>query len=129
MWYSAVACFIVVIFGGSISAIMSTRGRKTKAEPMKQDLYAPVIETLLACWPQKLRAVLRDNRLVSSRRLANPEEAIGVDLTEDILRSFIDKGQSTSSEKTLYESGVSAIAKRRRDVETAVVEGEELTEL
>ena len=129
MWYSGVACFIVVIVGGIVSAIVNARGRKTKARPVNQALYAPVIETLLACWPKKLRTLLREKRLVSSRKMVTAEEMIGEEMTEDILRSFLEDDKGLSKGKGLDRSVVEAIAKRRRDAEAATRDEDELTEL
>ena len=126
MWYSAVACFVVVIIGVAVGAVINARGRKTKSEPMNRDLYAPVIETLLACWPKKLRLLLREKKLVSSRKMT-PEETAGME--EDILRSFLEEGKGHKKGQILDETNVEAISKRRKAVETALEKENELTEL
>ena len=50
MWYSGVACMIVMVLGMMVSLV-----DKAQFEPVDPDLLAPGIETIFCCLPRKMK--------------------------------------------------------------------------
>ena len=75
MWYSGVACMIVMIIGMMVSIV-----DKHESDPVDPDLLAPGVETLFCCWPKKLKKWIAVKQMFSSHRY--PKEDCTIELEE-----------------------------------------------
>ena len=63
MWYSGVACMIVVIVGG-IGSLLNKKSTK----PVDPDLLASGVETLFCCWPRSFKKWISDKHYFASHK-------------------------------------------------------------
>ena len=66
MWYSGVACMIVIVIGCIISAIIRIVNKDRK--PVDPILLSPITEIAFACWPRSVRKWIRNHDLLSNRK-------------------------------------------------------------
>jgi hypothetical protein len=66
MWYSGVACMIVMIIGIIVSLITNSRKNDNEIQPVDPDLLASGVETLFCCWPRKMRQWIAVNNVFAS---------------------------------------------------------------
>ncbi len=55
MWYSGVACMIVVVVGVVVSLIRNWRAESYEIEPVDPDLLTAGVEKLFCCWPRPFK--------------------------------------------------------------------------
>ena len=94
MWYSGVACTIVIIIGCIVSAVQALIIEKDKrGSNVDQKLLSPAVEILFACWPRKIRDYLAGKRLLSSRsrerRFSEEESGIHLDERDETGEKFL----------------------------------------
>ena len=63
MWYSGVACMIVMLIGMAVSLIDTH-----EPEPVDPDLLAAGVETLFCCWPKRLKRWVALRKVFSSHK-------------------------------------------------------------
>ena len=66
MWYSGVACMIVIVIGCFISFVIRIVNKERK--PVDPILLSPITEIAFACWPRSMRKWIRDHDLLSSKK-------------------------------------------------------------
>ena len=63
MWYSGVACMIVLLVGIFVSVFYNKN-----VQPVDPDLLASGVETLFCCWPKSVKKWISAKRLFSSQK-------------------------------------------------------------
>ena len=64
MWYSGVAC-LIVIFVGIIVSLFTANHNNQQVDP---DLLASGVETLFCCWPRSFKKWISKKKIFSSHK-------------------------------------------------------------
>ena len=68
MWYSGVACMIVMIVGMIVSLV-----DKHEPAPVNPELLASGIESLFCCWPRKIKEWIAVKQIISSHKYSKDD--------------------------------------------------------
>ena len=63
MWYSGVACMIVVIVGSLVSLL-----NYKNIQPVDPDLLASGVESFFCCWPKRVKKFISKKKLFASHK-------------------------------------------------------------
>ena len=76
MWYSGVACMIVMLLG----ILVSLCTYKKDSPPVDPDLLASGLEKLFCCWPRKMKQWVANKHVFSSHKYA---PAVDLEMTQE----------------------------------------------
>ena len=65
MWYSGVACLIVIFVGIIVSLFTANYYKNQQVDP---DLLASGVETLFCCWPRSFKKWISEKKMFSSHK-------------------------------------------------------------